>query len=173
LELKLLDRWNLVAHLLAMGDPESQTIFTAEKAREQSGEAKRYAYAAEAGTPSEEIKARYFAEYLDSKTIQEDWITQSLRAFNAWNQASVSALYLEKALGDLPDIKQHRKIFFLGNWLAAFMDGQDTFDQSAHAQQVVRAWLSGKNIDPDLRLKVLEASDTLDRTVRIGRAFPE
>ena len=173
LELKLLDRWNLVAHLLAMGDPESQTIFTAEKARDQSGEAKRYAYAAEAGTPSADIKARYFAEYLDSKTIQEDWITQSLRAFNAWNQASVSALYLEKALGDLPDIKQHRKIFFLGNWLAAFMDGQDTFDQSAHAQQVVRAWLSGKNIDPDLRLKVLEASDTLDRTVRIGRAFPE
>jgi hypothetical protein len=33
--------------------------------------------------------------------------------------------------------------------------------------------LSGKNIDPDLRLKVLEASDTLDRTVRIGRAFPD
>jgi aminopeptidase N len=173
LELKLLDRWNLVAHLLAMGDPESQAIFAAEKARDQSGEAKRYAYAAEAGTPSAEIKARYFAEYLDSKTIQEDWITQSLRAFNAWNQASLSALYLEKALGDLPDIKQHRKIFFLGNWLAAFMDGQDTFDQSAHAQKVVRAWLSGKNIDPDLRLKVLEASDALDRTVRIRRAFPE
>ena len=173
LELKLLDRWNLVAQLLAMGDPESQAICAAEKARDQSGEAKRYAYAAEAGTPSADIKARYFAEYLDSKTIQEDWITQSLRAFNAWNQASLSALYLEKALGDLPDIKQHRKIFFLGNWLAAFMDGQDTFDESAHAQQVVRAWLSGKNIDPDLRLKVLEASDTLDRTVRIRRAFPE
>jgi aminopeptidase N len=173
LELKLLDRWNLVAHLLAMGDPEAQTIFAREKARDQGGEAKRYAYAAEAGTPSAEIKARYFDEYLSSKTIQEDWITQSLRAFNAWNQASLSALYLEKALGELPDIKQHRKIFFLGDWLAAFIDGQNTFDQSPHAQQVVRAWLSGKNIDPDLRLKVLEASDALDRTVRIRRAFPE
>jgi aminopeptidase N len=173
LELKLLDRWNLVAHLLAMGDPAGQTIFAAEKARDQSGEAKRYAYAAEAGTPSAEIKARYFDEYRSSKTIQEDWITQSLRDFNAWNQASLSALYLEEALGDLPDIKQHRKIFFLGNWLTAFIDGQNTFDQSPHAQQVVRAWLSGKNIDPDLRLKVLEASDALDRTIRIRRAFPE
>jgi aminopeptidase N len=173
MELKLLDRWNLVAHLLAMGDPEAQTVFAGEKARDQSGEAKRYAYAAEAGTPSAEMKARYFDEYLNSKTIQEDWITLSLRAFNAWNQAPLSALYLEKALGDLPDIKQHRKIFFLGDWLAAFIDGQNTFDQSPHAQQVIRQWLSGKNIDPDLRLKVLEASDALDRTVRIRRAFPD
>jgi hypothetical protein len=36
----------------------------------------------------------------------------------------------------------------------------------------VRTWLEGKTIDPDLRLKVLEASDALDRTVLIGNAFP-
>ena len=41
----------------------------------------------------------------------------------------------------------------------------------AGAQGVVRAWLAGKNIDPDLWLKVLEYSDTLDRTVDWGRNF--
>ena len=38
LELKPLDRWNLVGHLLAMGDEEAPAIFAAEKARDQSGE---------------------------------------------------------------------------------------------------------------------------------------
>jgi aminopeptidase N len=173
LDLKPLDRWNLVAHLTAMSDPEAQKIFAAEKARDQSGEGQKYAYAAEAGAPSAEIKARYFEEYLHSKTIQEDWITQSLRAFNAWNQAALTEPYLVKALDELPDIKAHRKIFFLGAWLGAFIDGQNTFQNSPQARASIEAWLAGQNIDPDLRLKVLEVSDALDRTVLIRERFPE
>jgi aminopeptidase N len=173
LELKPLDRWNLVAHLTAMSHPEAQTIFAAEKARDQSGEGQKYAYAAEAGTPSAGMKARYFEEYLHSKTIQEDWITQSLRAFNAWNQAALTETYLVRALSELPDIKAHRKIFFLGAWLGAFIDGQNTFQNSPQAKAAIEAWLAGQSIDPDLRLKVLEVSDALDRTVLIRERFPE
>jgi hypothetical protein len=39
------------------------------------------------------------------------------------------------------------------------------------AQAVVREWLAGGAIDPDLRLKVLEYSDALDRTVKIRQRF--
>jgi aminopeptidase N len=156
-----------------MSDPEAQTIFAAEKARDHSGEGQRYAYAAEAGTPSPEVKARYFDEYLHSQTIQEDWITQSLRPFNSWNQTALTEPYLMQALNELPDIKQHRKIFFLGAWLGAFIEGQNTIQNSPEAQTAVRGWLAGKNIDPDLRLKVLEVSDSLDRTVLIRQRFPE
>jgi aminopeptidase N len=169
LELKPLDRWNLVAHLIAMNDPEAQPIFASEKARDQSGEGQRYAYAAEAGAASEEIKAGYFEEYLHSQTVQEDWITQSLRPFNSWNQSALTKRYLVQALNELPDIKQRRKIFFLGAWLGAFIEGQT----SPEAQAVVHAWLAEKNIDPDLRLKVLEVSDFLDRTVLIRKTFPQ
>jgi aminopeptidase N len=169
LMLKPLDRWNLVGHLISMGDPEAGAIFAAEKARDHSGEGQKYAYAAEAGTPSAEIKARYFDEYLHSQTVQEDWITQSLRPFNAWNQTALTEPYLTKALNALPGIKQHRKIFFLGAWLGAFLEGQD----SEQAQAAVHAWLAEQTIDPDLRLKVLEVSDSLDRTVLIRRKFPE
>ena len=91
LNLKPLDRWNLIGHLIAMGDPEAQTIFAAEKEHDHSGEGQKYAYAVEAGTPSAEIKARYFNEYLHSQTIQEDWITQSLRPFNSWNQTALTS----------------------------------------------------------------------------------
>jgi aminopeptidase N len=173
LALKPLDRWNLIGHLIAMNDPEAPAIFAAEKTRDHSGEGQKYAYAAEAGAPSAEIKARYFDEYLHSQTIQEDWITQSLRPFNSWNQTALTASYLKQALDELPDIKQHRKIFFLGAWLGAFIDGQNTIQSSPKAQAAVRAWLAGQNIDPDLRLKVLEVSDALDRTVLIGQKFPE
>jgi aminopeptidase N len=173
LELKPLDRWNLIGHLIAMNDPEASALYESEKARDHSGEGQRYAYAAAAATPSAEIKARYFDEYLHSPAIQEDWITQSLRPFNSWNQAGLTATYLTKALNQLPDIKQHRKIFFLGAWLGAFIESQNTIQNSADAQAAVRAWLAGKGIDPDLRLKVLEASDSLDRTVLIRQRFPD
>ena len=173
LNLKPLDRWNLVGHLIAMGDPEAQTIYAAEKDRDHSGEGQKYAYAVEAGTPSAEIKARYFNDYLHSQTIQEDWTTQSLRPFNSWNQTALTSSYLTKALNELPNIKQNRKIFFLGVWLGSFIEGQNTLQVSLDAQAAVRTWLAGQNIDPDLRLKVLEASDSLDRTVLIRQRFPE
>jgi hypothetical protein len=38
---------------------------------------------------------------------------------------------------------------------------------------VVQAWLARQKIDPDLRLKILEVSDSLDRTVLIRQNFPE
>jgi aminopeptidase N len=90
LTLKPLDRWNLVGHLIALSDPEADVILVAEKTLDHSGEDQKYAYAAEAGTSSAEIKARYFYQYLHSQTIQEDWITQSLRPFNFWNQTTLT-----------------------------------------------------------------------------------
>ncbi len=172
MQLKRLDRWNLVGHLIAMSDPEAQLIYEAEKTRDQSGEGLKYAYAAEAATPSAQVKERYFDEYLHSATIQEDWITQSLRPFNSWNQASLAQPYLVRALDELEDIKQHRKIFFLGAWLGAFMGGQDTLENSVNAQTAVQTWLTTHQIDPDLRLKILEASDPLNRTVLIRKNYP-
>ena len=169
LTLKRLDRWNLIGHLIAMGDPQAGAVLADEKARDHSGEGQKYAYAAEAGTPSTENKARYFDQYLHSRTIQEDWITESLRPFNFWKQTILTQPYLLPALNELPDIKQHRKIFFLGAWLGAFIEGQN----SAQAQAVVQAWLASQKIDPDLRLKVLEVFDSLERTVLIREKFPD
>lgn len=171
MKLKPLDRWNLVGHLIAMGDPDAERLYAEEKSSDHSGEGQKYAYAVAAESPSAEVKARYFDEYLHSQTIQEDWITQSLQPFNAWNQSTVTAPYLLRALNELPEVKQHRKIFFLGAWLGAFINGQDTLQSCVGAQTVVHAWLADKPIDPDLRLKVLEYSDALDKTVRIRERF--
>ena len=171
--LRPLDRWNVIGHLIAMKDPQASALFAEEMLKDRSGEGQKYAYAVEAGTPDAQVKSRYFAEYVSDPgsagARQEDWITQSLRSFNSWNQAGLTKPYLLRALDALPQIKQKRKIFFLGAWLGAFLDGQ----QDAEAQAAVHAWLARARIDPDLRLKVLEAVDGLDRTVMIRRRFPE
>ena len=172
-DLRPLDRWNLVGHLILMGDPHAAEIFSAELARDKTGDAEKYAFAVKAGTPDAQTKRAYFAEYLlppgDPKAKPEDWLTQSLRPFNSWNQGTLTAPWLRQALEQLPEIKRDRKIFYLGAWLSAFMGGQT----SPASEAVVQAWLAQPGIDRDLRLKVLESFDELQRTVRIRQTFPD
>jgi aminopeptidase N len=75
--------------------------------------------------------------------------------------------YLKPALNALPQVKRERKIFFMLAWLNAFIDGQ----QSAQADSEVHNFLKTGRLDKDLRLKVLEVSDELDRTVKIHARY--
>lgn len=167
--LRPLDRWSLVTSLIALGDPEADAIFNAETQRDHSGDGQKYAYAAGAARPDARTKQKYFDEYLHNPARPEDWIDQSLGAFNYWNQSALTAPYLKSALEALPQIKGERKIFFLVAWLNAFMDGQ----QSSEAQAVVSNFLWSATLDPDLKLKILQVKDELDRTVTIRQKFPD
>ena len=172
-ELRQLDRWNLVGVLIAMGAPHGPAMFAAETKRDPSGDGQKYAWAVQAGAPDAAAKSRYFAQYtsppMSKDAKPEDWIMQSLRPFNSWNEAALTEPYLQRALDQLPEIKRDRKIFFLGVWLAAALDGQ----VSAEAEAVVKQWLAKPDIDPDLRRKLLENADELERTVRIRQRFPD
>jgi aminopeptidase N len=167
-DLRPLDRWNLVTALVAHSDPESAAALNAEKQRDPSGDGQKYAYVAEAARPDAATKQRYFKDFLQNASRPEDWIEQSLYAFNYWNESELTAPYLKQALEALPQIKRERKIFFLEDWLTAFIDGQ----QSAAARAEVYAYLKSGEIDPDLRLKILQVVDELDRTVAIRQKFP-
>lgn len=167
-QLRPLDRWNLVTALLAHDAPDSEAAFAAEKRRDPSGDGQKYAYVAEAAKPGAAVKQRYFNDFLHNPSRPEDWIEQSLYAFNYWNQSQLTAPYLKPALDAIPEIKRQRKIFFLVDWLTAFVDGQE----SPEAQAEVYGYLRSTRIDEDLRLKILQAVDELDRTVGIRRKFP-
>ncbi|MBV8549932.1 MAG: ERAP1-like C-terminal domain-containing protein [Acidobacteriaceae bacterium] len=167
-ELRPLDRWSIVAALIENNDPAAAEFYEAEKRRDSTGDGLKNAYVAAAAKPDATTKHWYFDDYLHNPSRQEDWIEQSLGTFNAWNQPELTRPYLRLALEALPQIKQQRKIFFLVRWLAAFIGGQ----QSAAADAEVHAWLHSAQIDKDLRLKVLQELDELDRTVRIRQAFP-
>jgi aminopeptidase N len=168
-ELRSLDRWTMVTSLVAVNDPDARSIFNAERKRDPGGDGQKYAYVAEAASPDAQTKKRYFDEYLHDPSRPEDWIELSLRSFNYWNQSALTEPYLQPALEALPQIKRDRKIFFLVDWLNAFIDGQ----HSPAADAEVHEYLRTAPLEPDLRLKILQAADELDRTVKIRGKFPD
>jgi aminopeptidase N len=167
-ELRSMDRWRIVATLLAQKWPDADALYVAESKHDSSGIGLKYAYVAGAAKPDAATKQRYFDEYLHDATRQEDWVQDSLGNFNAWNASVLTAPYLRQSLDALPQIKQQRKIFFTLAWLNAFIGGQ----HSAEASQTVHAWLTSTEIDSDLKLKVLQVVDDLDRTVKIRSRYP-
>jgi aminopeptidase N len=167
LEIKPLDRWTMLTTLLAHADPDAPALLHAEQQRDSTGDGRKYAYVAAAARPDDAAKRQYFKDYMENRALQEDWIEQSLAAFNYWNQSALTLPYLEPALAALPQIKRERKIFFVLAWLNAFVGGQD----SAAAASEVRQWLKAHPPDPDLERKVLEVLDEPDRTVRIRARF--
>jgi aminopeptidase N len=167
-KLRSLDRWSMVGTLLAQSDPAADEFYSAEQKRDTSGEGLKYSYVVAAARPQSKDKAWYFNDYLHNPARREDWVEQSLGFFNEWNQPDLTLPYLRPALQAIPRIKQQRKIFFLVRWLNAFIGGQ----QSETAAAQVHDWLRTAHIDEDLRLKVLQEVDELDRTVKIRHRFP-
>ena len=166
-ELRPLDRWNIVESLVAQNDSDATAVLAEEEKRDPSGDGKKYAYMAAAARPDAETKKHYFDEYLHDAARPEDWIEISLGSFNWWNQSDLTLPYLGPALDALPQVKRERKIFFMLAWLNAFIGGQ----QSAAAQKQVHDFLKTAALDKDLRLKILEVVDELDRTVKIRAKY--
>ena len=162
-ELRQQDRWSLVTALIAYGVPQADAVFAAEQKRDPSGDGLKYAWVAQAARPDPATKQHYFEEYLHNPSRSEDWVQSSLGAFNFWNQSQLTTSYLQPSLEALEQVKRERKIFFLVAWLDAFLDGQ----QSQQSLNVVQDYLASAHPDPDLRLKILQAMDELERTVRI------
>jgi aminopeptidase N len=168
IDLRPLDRWNMVTALIASGDPEADAVLNSEKQTDRSGDGEEYAYVAEAARPDSATKQQYFDDYLHNASRPEDWVEQSLGAFNYWSQSKLTEPFLQPALEALPQVKRDRKIFFVLDWLGAFLGGQ----QSPAARERVYEYLKTTNIDQDLRLKILQEVDELDRTVAIRQKFP-
>jgi aminopeptidase N len=157
-------RWNAVTRLLELGAPTAERRFGRQEHRDTTPDGRRRAFIASAGRASAETKREYFSRWFADSTLNEAWATGSLGPFNALEHESLTFPWLRPALDSLPYIQAHRRIFFLESWLAAFLLGQ-TGDS---ARAVVRGWLDGHpRLPPDLRRKVLQHLDELERTVRI------
>ena len=160
-------RWAIVTTLLARGAPGAEQRLAAEVQRDSTSEGRRRAFVAGAARPDSSAKAAYWDRYFRDATLNEDWVTASLRAFNDPLQERLTARYLVPALDSLPLIQRTRRIFFLGSWVNAVLDGQ----QSAESLAAVDAVLVRGLLSRDLREKVLQARDELERTVVIRRTY--
>ena len=135
-----------------------------QTARDTTPDGRRHAFVSGAAHRSAEVKADYFRRYFADRSLNEDWASGSLGAFNAIEHEQLTLPYLRPALDSLPYIQANRRIFFLGSWLGAFLGGQT----SQPALEAVQKYLADNPALPaDLRQKVLQNADELTRTVRI------
>jgi aminopeptidase N len=161
-------RWTIVMRLVERGAPNADALIAREVARDTTTSGKRSAFVAAAGRPSASAKQDYFDRYFRDSTLNEDWVTASMRSFNVPDQSALTLPFLAPALDSLPWIQRNRRIFFLGSWLGGFMGGQ----RSPEALQEIDAFLARRPTLPlDLRQKILQTRDDLERTVRIRARF--
>ncbi|MBY0489218.1 MAG: ERAP1-like C-terminal domain-containing protein [Gemmatimonadaceae bacterium] len=168
LPLRAPTRWSLVTRLVARGAPDADALIAAERARDNTSEGQRQAFVAAAAKPDSAVKAALFTRWFGDASLNEEWVTSSLRAFHEPEQQALTRRYLAPALDTLPWVQQNRRIFFLGSWLGGTLGGQS--DPAALA--IVDQWLAGHpELAPDLRQKVLQSRDELERTVTIRARF--
>ena len=160
-------RWAIVTALAAHRAPSMRKRLADEEQRDPGTEGKRRAFIAGAAIPDTTVKRSYFTRYLSDTTLNEEWVTASLREFNDPRQSGITQSYLGVALDKLPWIQTHRRIFFLGQWLGAFLDGQ-TSPEALH--EVDRFLSTHPQLPIDLRQKILQSEDELRRTVRIRKS---
>ena len=162
-------RWNVVDRLLALGAQDADRALAAQAARDTTPDGRRRGFIAGASRPSAVVKAELFQRYFADRSLNEDWASGSLGAFNTVEHEQLTLPFLRPALDSLPYLQSNRRIFFLGAWLGAFLGGQT----GQPALDVVHGFLStNPRLPPDLRQKVLQNADELERTVRIRSRWP-
>jgi aminopeptidase N len=167
-QLKTKDKFDIVTRLLILGDKDAPALLAELEKTETGDEAKRYAYAAKAGINTAENKQKFWTDFVANKEISESWIEAAFAPFNSIRHAELTLPYLERALSELPNLKKNRKIFFVNGWLGAFIGGQ----KSEEALKIVNKFLEiNPNLDKDLRLKILENVDGLERAVKIRAKY--
>lgn len=168
LPLRAPTRWSIVTRLVARDAPTAAARLAAEARRDSTSEGQRQAFVADAARPDAAHKQALFTRWFADATLNEEWVTSSLRSFHDPDQRALTTRYLTAALDTLPWIQQNRRIFFLGSWLGATIGGQS----EAEALAIIDRWLAAHpTLGADLRQKILQSRDELERTVRIRRRF--
>ena len=168
LPLRAPTRWAIVTRLMATRYATAAHRLRVEAARDSSSEGQRQAFVAGAAAPDSATKQAYYTRWFGDAALNEEWVTSSLRAFHDPDRAELTRAFVIPSLDTLPWIQRNRRIFFLGAWLSATIGGQ----HSPEALAEIDAWLAAHPLlGADLRRKVLQARDELERTVRIRRSF--
>ena len=161
-------RWEIVTRLMVLGTDDAAARLAAQVSRDSTPDGRRRAFTVGAAHGAASTKAEYFRRYFADSSLNEDWASGSLGAFNAIEHQSLTRAYVRPALDSLPFIQANRRIFFLGSWLGAFLNGQTEPAALDIGQRFLR---DNPRLPIDLRQKVLQNVDELARTVRIRAEF--
>ncbi len=123
---------------------------------------KQFAFVAKAASTRSGDRVDFFEMLSEpSNRKPEPWVTEGLRILHHPMRSNFSIRFIEPSLTMLPEIKRTGDIFFPKDWLDATLSGHS----SVEAYQIVDEWLkSNPNLPENLRLKVLQSADMLERS---------
>ena len=160
------DRFLAAAALLARGQGPEELEWLENAFRDE--DVGKYSFMARAAAADAEAKARYWQMYLQLEEPPEQWTQDSLSYFHWPEQQHLTQPYLRRALDKAPWVKTNRRIFFMPAWLDSFINGHS----DAEALAIVDSFLAETELADDIRKKLLQSRDGLERSVRIRNRFP-
>jgi aminopeptidase N len=159
------DRFLAAAALIAAGvaDGEIERLQT----RFANADVGREAFMALAATPTAQSKQAYWQHYLQLDAPPEQWTQDSLAWFHWPGQEALTLPFLKPALERVDWVKQNRRIFFMPAWLDGFINGHS----SAGALKIARDFAANAQLSDDVRRKLAQSMDGLERAVAIRAAW--
>ena len=159
-------RLNIAAALMIRQYPKGPEMM--ETLMEETGNPdrrRRMAYILPALSSDQKVRDDFFQKLENPENRRpEPWTLEALEYLNHPLREDQDTRYLQKSLELLPEIQETGDIFFPLNWLAATL-GQHS---SNKAKKVVKDFLQDNpQLNENLRLKVLQASDILFRAAEM------
>ena len=160
------DRTRLAATLALLEVNGWRELLEQEEANIQNPDRKaRFAFLRPALSADPADRERFFASLADpTNREQEPWVLDALYYLNHPRRADQAQRFIEPALGLMEEIQRTGDIFFPGAWIQNALWGH----ASPEAAETVRAFLAARpDYPPQLRLKILQASDMVERSARV------
>jgi aminopeptidase N len=162
--LKLSDNdYRIIACELAVRDyPDAKKVLAAQVDRIKDKELKeRLIYLLPSLSSNKEERDLFFKQLMKPEMRKhEPWTIEALGYLNHPLREAESEGYILPGLNILEEIRATGDIFFPLDWLNALLSGHS----SPHAAKTVRTFLkTHPNYPPDLRMKILQAADSLLR----------
>jgi aminopeptidase N len=156
-------RWAFLAALVSNGSADEQAI-AAELARDDTASGKRHQVRCLAARPSAEVKARAWADLVESDTLSNALVEATIAGFDQPGQRELLAPYARRYFAAIERVWRERSIeiamAIVKGLFPALQGDRKTLDAAD-------AWLAGHAAAPPaLRRLVLEARDDLARALR-------
>jgi aminopeptidase N len=162
LKLNTDDYTELAMDLLLYGHSEREQILNAAKeALTNPDKLERFIFLLPSLSDDIQVKNQFFESLKQEKNrAKESWVANAMNNMNHPLHQKEAIAYLRPSLDLLADIQKTGDIFFPKRWLNSTVGNYN----SAAAYQVLQEFLADNpNLNPSLKLKLLQASDDLRR----------
>jgi aminopeptidase N len=155
-------KFELAMHIVLYGHSEKDKILnTAKEALTNPDKLERFIFLLPSLSDDVQVKNKFFESLKQEKNrAKESWVANAINNINHPLHQKEAIAYLRPSLDLLDEIQKTGDIFFPKRWLNSTVGNYN----SAEAYQILEDFLvDNPDLNPSLKLKLLQASDDLRR----------